>query len=168
MSASELQAMLKSCSLHVLLMLTSKALTRSGYGDVQILDRRHTKQKSRFGGHELVCEALVGSTVYRTIVKVVNDVGRLRMLDELVGSVNRMKADRGLLVTPHRLSAAAERARSKYSGVRIDTFAGEALGDLLTKSGIGVRSKGSVDYAFFAAMEDVSERLLTFIEGERP
>src|SRR5579871_2191023 len=107
MKESELEYTLKNCSLHVLLMLTSRVLTRSGLGDAQILDRRHTKQKSRFGGHEILCETVVGDATYRTIVKVVNDTGRLRMLDELAGSVIRMKADRGILVTPRRLSVRA-------------------------------------------------------------
>lgn len=166
MKESELQYTLKNCSLHVLLMLASRVLTRSGFGDAQILDRRHVKQKSRFGGHEILCETAIGDATYRTIVKVVNDTGRLRMMDELAGSVIRTKADRGILITPRNLSAAARKHQRSYFGVKIEALTGEAFCDLLTRYGIGVRSKGSVDYAFFSALEDLSRRLLAFMREE--
>lgn len=158
---------LKGCSLHSLLMITSKALTRSGFGDVQILDRRHTKQKSRFGGHELLCQTAVGCLPMRIIVKVINDAGRVRMLDELAGSVIRTKADLGLLMTPHHLSANANRVQGSYFGVRIETITGSALAAFVRSHGIGVRPSGELDYAFFSELEEVSGRLLSFLEKER-
>lgn len=166
MNESELQFTLKNCSLHALILITARLLSRSGFGDAQILDRRLTRQKSRYGGHEILCETVVGGGPYRTIVKVINDVGRLRMLDELAGSVIRTKADRGLLITPHNLSAGARRNLESYFGVRVEAVAGEAFADLLVRFGIGVRPRGDVDYAFFTELEEVSKRLLAFLREE--
>ena len=119
MNDQALEEMLKRCSLHSLLMLTSKVLSRSGFGDVQLLDRRQSRQKSRFGGHELLCESSVGMFPTRVIVKVIQDSVRLRMLDELAGSVRRTNADMGLIVSPHHLTANASKHLASYAPMRI-------------------------------------------------
>ena len=158
--------MLKQSSLHALLMVTSKALSRSGFGDVQILDRRHSKQKSRFGGHELLCQTNVGTVPLRIIVKVINDAVRVRMLDELAGAAIRTKADLGLLVTPFDRTSKSVRKQGRYGGVHLEVLDGPALCGLLRKYGIGVRPTGGVDYAFFAGLESVSIRLRMFLREE--
>lgn len=71
METDPLAGMLQRCSLHVLLMVVEQALARSGFGDVEILDRRRNKQKSRFGGHELSCRTRIGSLPATVLVKVV-------------------------------------------------------------------------------------------------
>ena len=167
MHETPFEGILQTCSLHSLLMLTSKALTRSGFGDVQILDRRQVRQKSRFGGHELLCETTVGHLPCKVIVKVINDKVRQRMLDELAGAVDRNKADLGLLVTPHQLSATAAKQQGSYSRSRIQVIDGAALEELLRKFKIGIRPKGDIDYAFFSSLEEVSDRLLAFMSKER-
>lgn len=158
---------LQQCSLHSLLMLTSKALSRSGFGDVQILDRRQSKQKSRYGGHELECRFLVGTMSMKVIVKVVRDSVRVRMLDELAGAVLRSKADLGLIVTPHHVTVNAARHQASYQRARIEIIDGKQLAELLQQVRVGIRSKGDVDYAFFEALEEVSLRMLSFISANR-
>lgn len=158
--------MLKGCSLHSLLMLTSKVLTRSGFGEVEILDRRETKQRSRYGGHELRCTVNLGIVPMKVIVKVINDSVRVRMLDELTGTVSRTKADLGLIVTPHHLTSTAKLHQAFYRQARVQVIDGQQLAGMLQKAGIGVRDR-DVDYAFFGALEDVSGRLLAFIASHR-
>lgn len=162
----EMVAVLQSCSLHSLLMLTSKMLSRSGFGDVQILGRREMRQKSRFGGHELLCEGVVGTEPYRVIVKVINDAVRLRMLDELAGAVIRTKADLGIIVSPHHLTTSADKHQGDYYGARLCVIDGLDMATRLSKLGIGVRPKGSVDYQYFEQLDEVGERALAFMRQE--
>lgn len=159
-----LEDALKRCSLHSLLILTSRALSRAGLGDVQLLDRRQSRQKSRYGGHELLCEMSVGMIPVRIIVKVIQDSVRLRMLDELAGSVRRTGADMGLIVSPHGLTANAERSLGSYAPMRLVALTGRTFSELLSRYHIGVRSRGGVDYAFFAGLEDASGRLISFLK----
>lgn len=167
MKDDELQEALKGCSLHALLIVTSRALSRSGFGDVQLLDRRQGRQKSRYGGHELLCESTVGGLPYRAIVKVIKDSVRLRMIDELAGSVRRTNADLGLIVSPHHLTKNAEAHLGSYAPMRIEPITGRTLSELLSRYHIGVRSRGEVDYAFFAGLEDASVRFNEFLKHHR-
>ena len=165
MNDHELEAALKQCSLHSLLILTSRALSHSGFGYVQLLDRRQSKQKSRFGGHELLCETTVGGLPVRVIVKVIQDSVRLRMLDELAGGIRRTNADLGLIVSPHNLTANASQALGSYAPMRIEAITGRTFAELLSRYHIGVRSRGDVDYAFFSELEDLGERLISFLKA---
>ena len=167
MNDKAMKEMLKGCSLHSLLMLTSKVLTRSGFGDVEILDRRQSKERSRYGGHELECTASFGFVPMRVIVKVVNDSVRVRMLDELAGTVARRNADLGMIVTPHHLTTKAKLHQGIYRRMRVHAVDGTDLAQLLQKCNIGTRGHADVDYAFFGALEDVSSRLLSFIASGR-
>ncbi len=162
-----LETVLRECSLHSLLMLVSKALTRTGYGDVEILDRRHARQKSRYGGHEIVCYTTLGSVPAKVVVKVINDVVRVRMLDELAGVVDRQKADIGLIVTPWHASDNALNELKRYCRSRIEILDGNAIAQILVRHKIGVRPKGDIDYAFFAYLEHASEEILGFIESQK-
>lgn len=157
---------LQRSSLHSLLMLTSKLLAQSGFGEVQILDRRATRQKSRHGGHELVCSFTVGSLPMKVIVKVINDAVRLRMLDELAGAVLRTKSDLGLIVSPHHVTASASRYQGTYRGARVEIMDGSELARQLTARGIGVRSKGDPDYQFFGGLEEFGALALKFLRKE--
>jgi len=165
MNDQELAGVLKRCSLHSLLIVTSQALSRAGFGDVQLLDRRQSKQKSRFGGHELLCEGTIGGMPFRVIVKVIQDSVRLRMLDELAGSVRRTNADMGLIVSPHGLTANAAKHLSSYTPMRLEAIAGRTFSELLSRYHIGVRSRGEVDYAFFGELESASLRLISFLKN---
>lgn len=168
MPNDELVGALRECSFHPLLILVSKALARSGFGDVEILDRRRSGQRSRHGGHEISCLTHVGPLPVRVIVKVVADRDgvRTRMLDELAGAVLRNSADLGLVVTPFRVSPKAVAKRSSYPPARVEAMDGDALAALVRRSGVAVRPSGEPDYAFLSELETVSERLLAFIGKE--
>jgi restriction endonuclease Mrr len=163
MNETPLEHTLKHASLHALLMVTSKALARSGYGDVVILDRRQPRQKSRYGGHELVCQSNLGTVPVKVIVKVINDDIRLRMLDELAGAVDRTQSEIGLIVSPHHLTAGAAAAQEKYRRARIEVIDGPMLAQVLMACNIGIRLSGEVDYAFFEGLEEFSDRMREFI-----
>lgn len=154
---------LQNTSLHALLMLVSKGLTRAGFGDVQILDRRQSRQKSRFGGHELQCFTSVGNLPGKVVVKVIRDGIRVRMLDEMAGVIQRTGADLGLIISPFHITRKAKKVVSDYRGTRINVLDGEALAELLKQYEIGIRGKGGVDYAFFGGLEELAERLTQFM-----
>lgn len=156
MTKSPLMGALQGCSLHPLLMVTSQVLSRSGYGDVQILDRRQSKQRSRFGGHEIECITYLGDVRLKVVVKVIPDGVRLRMVDELVGTVQRRSADMGILVSTKTVARSAKTAVRTYGQTRVELIDGEALADLLTKYHIGLRSRGDVDYQYFECLEEAA------------
>lgn len=158
--------MLQNSSLHTLLLLTAKVLSRTGFGEVQILDRRETRQKSRFGGHELMCESSFGSLPLKVIVKVINDGIRVRMLDELAGAVIRTKADLGIIVSPRHVTATARKLQPHYQAARVKIIDGAELVDQLQRLGIAVRPCGEPDYSFFGAMEEVGRRVNAFMRLE--
>jgi len=167
MNRDPLPPMLQTCSLHSLLICVSKVLTRSGFGDVQILDRRSSKQKSRFGGHELMCETTLGIYPLKIVVKVIQDDVRTRMVDELAGTVMRTRADMGLLITPFNVSERIINAQDAHRPLHLEFIDGNRLARLMRCSGVGVRPKGEVDYAFFTELDEVADRLFEFIRKER-
>jgi hypothetical protein len=167
MTELAMRTMLRASSLHTLIVLTSKMLARSGFGDVEILDRRHVKQKSRFGGHELLCESTVGALPLKVIVKVINDDVRLRMLDEMAGAVMRMGADLGIIVSPRSLTAAAKKYRNGHSSSRVVVIDGTEFVARLLQLGIAVRCNGEPDYAFFAGLEERLPIVNKFLVYER-
>lgn len=168
MSPNLLELKLRECSLHELLILASKALTRSGFGDVQILDRRHSRQKSRHGGHELLCQTSLGTVPVTVVVKVIKDSIRVRMLDELAGTVQRMKADLGLIISPFGASPKAKSKLPTYTSSRIEVMDGAGFSQLLSRYHIGTCNDGEmVDWQFFESLEDASERVLHFITTTR-
>jgi len=82
-------------------------------------------------------------------------------------AVQRRKADAGLLITPFRLSESATRSLGGYSRPRLEVLDGEALAAMLLKFGIGTRQSGEPDLAFFASLEEVSDRLVKFISSKK-
>lgn len=166
MTNTPLIGALQNTSLHALLMIVSKGLARAGFGDVSIQDRRQPRQKSRHGGHEIQCLTSVGSLPSKVVVKVIRDSVRVRMLDELAGTVLRTGADLGLIISPFQLTRKAKAHLSSYGVARISALDGGALSDLLVRTGIGVRGSGSVDYEFFGGIEEVAEKLEAFLSSK--
>ncbi len=157
-------AALQACSLFELLILLQPILAREGYGDVEVLDRLLTTQKTRHGGFEMVSRIGAGILPLTCVIKVINDDIRVRMLSELVGTVDRINADVGLVITPKKLCKSAEKELPKYTTTKLQILDGEALAGLMRKHKIGVRPGGGVDYAFFGGLEDFanwSEPLIT-------
>jgi len=147
--------------------MVSKVLARSGYGEVKLMDRRTVRQKSRDGGHELLCELVTGAEVHRVVVKLVRDSIRIRNLDEIVGTINRTGADSGLVVSPYHITREARRLKASYTGVSIGIVDGNELANWLRLHGIGILPEGEVDYAFFGHMEDLAEGVREFLKGVR-
>ncbi|MBS1722969.1 MAG: restriction endonuclease [Armatimonadetes bacterium] len=168
MKTNEMEAMVKAVSLHPLLIIVSRALSISGFGDVQFLDRRESWQRSRYGGHELLCEATFGLVRMRVVVKVVRDSVRRRMLSELAGTVLYRKADMGILVATGKLSRRLAGFQTDYPPVRLEVIDGTHLSKLLLKNGIGTRGEHGVDYAFFGELETQSLRIISFLTRNEP
>jgi len=167
MSEDQIKHALQNCSLHSLLRVTSRVLARAGYGDVQILDRRESRQRSRYGGHELLCELTVGTVPARVVVKVVRDSVRQRMVDELAGTVIRRNASMGILIATKHVPALVDRSKDRYNPLRLQIIDGDALAGLLAQYQIGVRPHGEVDYAYFGDLEAQSFRILSFLTENR-
>lgn len=157
---------LKQSSLHALLILLSKALTREGFGDVQILDRRQDKQKSRFSGHEVLCESSVGQVPFRMVVKVIRKPFRRDMFDQLAGVVVRRKADVGMLVNTHQGNEKVMKWQDDYGSHRIVVLDGPKLVQMLARHGVGIRKSGEPDHAFLDALEEQALRIQMFMEAE--
>lgn len=166
-SRDPLQSLLRSASLHSSILLVSRVLARSGYGDVQLLDRRAPKQKSRLKGCELLCESNVGHDPVRVIVKVVKDSVRTRMLDELAGAVDRTKADFGILVSTEDLPAKARAAKELYRKSRVEVLDLSLLSRMLRQYRIGVRPGGEPDYAFFSELDNQLDKVNSFLSYGR-
>lgn len=162
MNDAPLVEALQNSSFDALVILMSKLLSRIGLGDVEILDRRKVSQRSRNGGHELVCHAMLGSFPVTIVVKLIRDDIRVRMLDELAGTVQRTKADFGLIVSPFTITANAAKQQGLHSS-RIDVVDGSGLARLMRKAKLGIRQHGEPDYAFFGGLEDAAMRVNDFI-----
>lgn len=162
----QIRHLVQGCSLHATLLLVAKALSRSGYGDIEILDRREPRQKSRFGGCELLCRSSFANVPVRIIVKVVRDSVRVRMLDEMAGAIDRTQADFGIVVSTADLPNTARIARRSYRKSRVEVIDLELLTDMLFKFRIGVRPGGSPDYAYFGALDDQMRRVNSFLSYE--
>lgn len=163
MNVTPLQGAVQRCSLHALLLITTQVLKRQGFDDVHILDRRQSRERSRFGGHELLVEGHVGDLPVSAIVKVIRDSARIRNLDELIGAVDRRGADLGILVTPHHVTRTAVTVLSSYTSGRIEVLDGASFTDLMRRFKIGVRGYDDVDYAFFGGIEEASQRYLRLL-----
>lgn len=163
MATDPLAKVLQRCSFHAFLMIASTALSRSGFGDVEILDRRSTKQKSRYGGHEMLCRAKIASLPAHVVVKVIQDRINTRMLDELHGCVDRRRADLGVIISPFQISPSVAKMQASYAKSRVEIIDADGLSGMLKCSGIGIRPKGDVDFAYFAEMEARSEHFLEYL-----
>jgi hypothetical protein len=166
MTNTAMMKMLQTASLHSLLMMTSKALSRSGFGDVQILDRREAKQKSRYGGHELLCVTTIGGVPVRIVVKVIRDSFRVRMFDELAGVVIRQNADMGILISPHQGNEIGMKWQPQYRPLKIYSMDGHALSRMISRSRIGTKDGFTPDYAFLEALEEMGSRVRSFMNRE--
>lgn len=167
MTEDRLKCALQNCSLYSLILVTCKVLAHAGFGDFEILDRRHSRQKSRYGGFELECHTHLGPVPVKTVVKVVRDSVRQRMLDELAGAVIRSNAGIGLLIATKHVSNRARRNGERYGPLRLQVVDGDTLAALLSQYSIGVRKDGEVDYRFFGGLEMEAIRHITSIAETR-
>lgn len=161
------EAAVSNCSLHATLLLVSKALTLSGFGEVEVLDRRTSRQKSRLGGCELMCRTSMGHVQLKIIVKVLTDSLRQRLFDELAGSSDRLRSDFGILVSTRNLSSKFASATALYQRAHLEVIDLAKLCHLLAKFKIGIRANGEPDYAYFAELEVQADRVDQFLRFER-
>ena len=159
-------AALSGLSLHALLILMSRLLTRAGYGDVHLLGRREARGRSPEIGHELVCHAPLGGLAATVVVKVLRDTARVRHLDELSGVALRRGADAALLVAPRGISRSALAAAPLYAPRRIEALGVPEIARLMALHRVGVLPDGSPDPQFFEGLENASQRLLGFLHAE--
>lgn len=166
MPNSRLQLVLQQTSLHALLILVSRMLGMSGFGDAQIMDRRTPGQRSRDGGHELLCRGTYGGLPMKVAVKVICDAVRVRMLDEMAGTVLRTRADLGIVVSPFHVTRAALAQKDLYHAARVSIIDGESLAGRLQALGIGCYPNGAVDLGFFLELQAVANRARQFLDQE--
>lgn len=145
---------LRKCSFPAYLHIVHKTLIRAGFGDVQLLDRFETYQKSRYGGHEIECFVPCGSRSIKVVVKVIKDRIRIRMLDELVGVLNRCGGEMALIVSPFIMGDEVAIQSTRYNTVSLDVIDEVDLVRLMSKHTVGVRRNGELDYAYFEALEE--------------
>jgi hypothetical protein len=162
-----LEEIVQNSSLHTCLMLVAKVLTRNGFGDIQILDRRMPRQKSRLGGCELLCVTSIGSVSVRVIIKVIRDSVRTRMLDELAGAIDRTGSDFGILVSNKRLPKGMSARHEMYVKSRVEVIDLALLVQMLVKFRVGVRPAGEPDYAFFVDLEEKLDQVNDFLSYGR-
>lgn len=164
----QVQEVLQKVSFHVLLLSVSKVLSREGYSDVELLGRRTTRQKSYLGGCDLVARQPLGVFQTKSLVKVIQDNVRLRMLDEMSGAMPRCKANFGIIVTPFGCTKQVRDRNASYPGHPIRIVDGAELANLMVKHRIGVREQFGtlcIDEGYFEALRDRSGKLLTFLKN---
>lgn len=166
MSNKALERVLEDLSLNELIMLLEKLLPFEGFGDVEVLDRRKSKQKSRFGGFEMRCRTKLGNQTGFVLVKVVAEHPlNTRMLHELTGCVFEHDALLGLLVSPFKSSGSRAFLQASQPKLRVRVIDAPELIRLMNCSGIGIRPKGEIDYAFFASLKTASEIVLDTVDA---
>src|ERR1700761_1030443 len=101
MPSEPLELVLQGLTLNELLMLLESLLPFEGFGDCEILGRRKSKQKSKYGGFEMRCRTKLGTEPGTVLVKVVAEYPlRTRQIHETAGCVLEHDALMGLLVPP--------------------------------------------------------------------
>lgn len=160
----QLEAMLNGTKLHGFEMILQSLLSREGYGEVTLMGRRRSKQKSRYGGFELLCKLSIGPEPFVCIVKVVHQHEiRVRQVMEAAGNVDRMKVDMAIIATPLTTCESTAQVLPLISKSRVDIWDGPRIADLMIKYGIGVRN-GEVDYAYFGWLNYIADKSIEVIE----
>lgn len=170
MLKDEMQRIMQGVNFYVLLLCVSNVLSREGFSDVQLLGRRTTKQKSYIGGCDLVAYQKLGIFETKTLVKVIQDDVRLRMLDEMTGTMPRAKANFGVIVTPFGSTKQVAELNTQYPGNPIRIIEGKELATLLIRHRLGVREylgKLVPDYTYLQQLHEGSRRVLTFLKANR-
>ncbi|MBV9471018.1 MAG: metal-dependent hydrolase [Abitibacteriaceae bacterium] len=138
--------------------IVKQALEQSGYCNVHMAGRRHRRTRTAHGGLDLRAYSHTDLTSALTIVQVKQyqrPVSR-RFIDELRGTMLRVGARHGVLITTSHFSTVAERAAAQDDIAPIKLVTGEMLLDLLLTHKIGVRDDGKaqsvVDEDFFTQL----------------
>lgn len=114
-------------------------LSAMGYERVTLLGRTQTRQFTRHGGRDMEAYTHTGVTCARLVLQAKQyrrPVSR-RFIDELRGTVLRLGARQGLLITTSTFSAVARKA-AETSVAPVQLLDGETLVRLMIKYRIGV------------------------------
>lgn len=136
---TQLLEQLHSLSYHAFEGCLCDLLNAMGYEEVTLLGRTQTRQYTPHGGRDLEASARTGVTHARLVLQAkqyYRPVSR-RFVDELRGTVLRLGARQGLLITTSTFSHVARRA-AHTSVAPIQLLDGQALVRLLIQHQIGV------------------------------
>ncbi|MBS1703673.1 MAG: restriction endonuclease [Armatimonadetes bacterium] len=159
MEVSPISSSVAALPLGALEILVQTLLAREGFGEVEIMNRWNPKQKTKKGGFELVCFRGTGPLRETTLVKVIQDDIRVRMLAELVGNVDRINADFGIVVTTKRACHSARRELPKFTTCQVRIVEPPDIENLMRKHLVGFREHGEPNHAYFSFLMEQAEAL---------
>lgn len=136
----QLQQRLLQLDFQAFQMLVQRLLTQMGYTPVSV-ERRHWKGRTRRGGCDFAVSAQTGITRGLVIVQIkhyTRPVQR-RFVDELRGTMLRLGARHGLLITTSTFPAGALEAATGDTVAPVRLIDGEALLNLCFVHQLGVR-----------------------------
>jgi len=138
-----------------------EVLSKSGYSSVRLAGRLHKRGRTRHGGLDMTAYTYTDLSSALSIVQAKQyrrPVSR-RFVDELRGTMLRVGARQGLLITTSGFSSVAQ-AAADHGAAPIKLMDGDELLDLLVAHGIGVRGirgrgarRCTLDEAFFKRLE---------------
>ena len=151
----QLQEELQSLSFHAFEHCIEKLLTAMGYRSVDLLSRTHLRQFTRHGGLDMQAHSRLGVTDTSVILQLkqyTRPVSR-RFVDELRGTMLRLGAGQGLIITTSTFSKVARRVAAENRLVPVRLIDGEELIELLCQHAIGTaktgKNKWRLDRQFF-------------------
>ena len=128
--------------------LMKQLLARSGYSTVHLVGRHHKRGRTKGtsardainGGHDLKAytQTDLSSSLTLTQIKQYRRVVSRRFVDELRGTMLRLGAEQGLLLTTSTFSRVAHHAARDSDIAPIILLDGEAILDLLVRHRLGV------------------------------
>jgi membrane-bound metal-dependent hydrolase YbcI (DUF457 family) len=132
---------LHSLSFHAFAELVCDLLRRMGYTDVALLGRTTLRQRTRYGGRDIMASARTGVTGARVTIQLKlyeRPVSR-RFVDEMAGVMLRIGSTQGILITTSTFAKPAVQAagRNRLTAVRL--VDGPALVSLLARHQLGIK-----------------------------
>jgi len=117
-----------------------RLLYKSGYITVQFIGRNHKRGRTPKGGLDLTARSITDLSSVLTIaqIKQYRRVVSRRFVDELRGTMLRLGAEQGLLVTLSKFSRVAHAAAAESNVAPIKLIEGKEVLDLLFAYRIGV------------------------------
>jgi inner membrane protein len=147
-----LLAQLQGLPFHAYEHCLKELLLALGYAEVKLLGRTEWRQFTRHGGLDIEVNANTGVTDTQVLAQVkqyARPVSR-RFVDELRGTMLRLGAEQGLIITLSTFSRVARQSANRDLLAQVRLIDGEELLDLLLTHRIGVRQEegadGSVDH----------------------
>jgi hypothetical protein len=137
-------------------------LERSGYAPVLRSERKHKRGRTRSGGLDIraYTRTDLASSLTLVQIKQYRRVVSRRFVDELRGTMLRLGAEQGLLLTTSTFSRVAWRAATFTETAPIGLLDGGSIGNLLVEYRLGVkkdrRGRLRVDTSFFDNLQEKS------------